>query len=107
MSTTLGVACYVLAMNNSEDPSQKPSPPLEIPAKALSEEALAGLIESFILREGTDYGAIEISHETKVAKIQKQLAIGKIKIAFDPNTDSVTLLTELDWKKNSKLSNLS
>ena len=77
-------------------------PPIEIPASALSPDALKNLIDSFILREGTDYGAQELQHETKVLKVQKQLETGRIKIAYDPNTESVTILTESEWQTHLK-----
>lgn len=80
----------------SEDANLKP---VEIPREALSKEALHGIIDSFILREGTDYGSQEISHEAKYQQILKQLDKGHIKIVFDPESESVTLLTERDWKK--------
>lgn len=76
-----------------------PTPPLEIPPDAVSEDALAGIIDEFILREGTDYGATELEHSTKVERVRKQLASGKIKIAFEPDTQSVTLLTLQEWNK--------
>ena len=74
-------------------------PPVEVPPEALSEAALTGLIEAFILREGTDYGVTEISHDTKIGQVRKQLDKGDLKIAFDPNTESVNLLTLRDWKR--------
>ncbi len=77
-------------------------PPIEIPASALSQDALKNLIDSFILREGTDYGAQELQHETKVLKVQKLLETGRIKIAYDPNTESVTILTESEWHTHLK-----
>lgn len=75
-------------------------PPINIPTDSVSKEALNNLIESFILREGTDYGVIEIEHEKKVLKIMKQLEAGRIKIVFDPNSESVTLMTDQDWSRN-------
>lgn len=80
-------------------------PPVEIPASALSPEALNGLIESFIMREGTDYGLSEVSHETKVAQVRKQIEKGDVKIIFDLHTDTATLLTDRDWKKASAFFN--
>jgi uncharacterized protein YheU (UPF0270 family) len=66
--------------------------PVEIPWGAISPDALQGLIESFVLREGTDYGAREFSHEQKVAQVRAQLQSGEARILFDPATASVTLL---------------
>lgn len=76
-----------------------PQPPIEVPAEQISSDALQGIIESFILREGTDYGREEVSHESKITQIRKQLSRGDIKIVFDPNTESVTLMTKRDWDK--------
>ena len=47
--------------------------PVEVPADALSPEALRGVIEHFVLREGTDYGEREYSLEQKVADVLRQL----------------------------------
>ncbi len=74
-------------------------PPIEIPISALSPEAQEGVIDGFIWREGTDYGAQEISHETKVAQIRAQIADGRVKLVFDAGLDSVTLMTEREWRK--------
>ncbi len=72
--------------------------PVEIPLTALSTDALEGMIDSFIMREGTDYGTNEVPHDSKVKQIRKQLDKGDVKIVFDPNTDSATLMTNRDWK---------
>lgn len=74
-----------------------PQAPVEIPPGALSAAALAGVIDAFVLREGTDYGETESSHETKVGQIRRQLESGQAKIVYDPNTESVTLLTTREW----------
>jgi uncharacterized protein len=72
-------------------------PPIEVPAQAVSPEALSAIIDDFILREGTDYGAQEIAHESKVRRVRQQLEKGDVKITFDPKTETVTLLTKNDW----------
>lgn len=83
-------------MNND---SNTPQPAIEVPLEALSEEALRGVIESFILREGTDYGREEAHFETKYQQILKQLRNGTVKIVFDPNTESISILTAQEFKK--------
>lgn len=96
--------CYKQKVNSKNTtPKQETLPPLEIPPSALSETAIEGLISEFILRDGTDYGLIEVSYETKVNSIQKQIENGHIVISFDQNTESVTLLTQQEWKKQQKL----
>ncbi len=66
--------------------------PVEVPWTALSAEALGGVIDSFVLREGTDYGAHELAHEEKVARVMAGLQRGDVRILFDPKTSSVTLV---------------
>jgi uncharacterized protein YheU (UPF0270 family) len=67
------------------------SEPIEVPHTELSAELLQAVIESFVLREGTDYGEREFSLEDKVARVVGQLKRGEAKIIFDPETDSVTI----------------
>jgi uncharacterized protein YheU (UPF0270 family) len=64
---------------------------IEIPFTELSQEALQGLIEEFIMREGTDYGEYEYSLDDKVTQIKQQLSSGKIYLVFDPAVESCTL----------------
>lgn len=64
---------------------------LEIPWTALSADALQGLLEAFVLREGTDYGASEFTLEEKVAHVRTQLQRGEAIIVFDPATESVDI----------------
>lgn len=78
-------------------PKGEPQPPVVIPPEALSATALAGIIDAFVLREGTDYGETEHSHETKIKQVRRQLESGQAKIVYDPNTESVTLLLARDW----------
>lgn len=73
--------------------------PVEVPAEKLSADILQALIESFILREGTDYGAVEISLEKKVEAVRKQIQRQDVKIIFDFETESVTLVTRQEWEK--------
>lgn len=66
-----------------------------IPFQQLSESALQGLIEEFITREGTDYGAVEIALETKVKQVFSQIKRGDVLIVFDEAIEAVTLVTKL------------
>ena len=59
---------------------------MEIPYTALSEEALRGVIEEFITREGTEYGP-EVPLETKVDQVRRQLERGLAGIVFDPESE--------------------
>jgi uncharacterized protein len=46
-----------------------------------------------VLREGTDYGEREHSLEQKVAQVRIQLERGLARILFDPESNTVTLVT--------------
>ncbi|TNF35294.1 MAG: YheU family protein [Gammaproteobacteria bacterium] len=65
---------------------------MRIDPKDLSPDALQGLLESFVLREGTDYGAVELSLGEKVGRLRRQLEIGKVVIVYDEVLESVTIL---------------
>jgi uncharacterized protein YheU (UPF0270 family) len=71
--------------------SERPAP-VEIPLDALSAEALQGVIESFVGREGTDYGERERTLAEKVADVRRQLERGEARIVFDPETESVNIV---------------
>ncbi len=73
--------------------------PIEVPLDQLQEDVLYALIESFILREGTDYGDIEITHAKKIEQIQRQLQKKELRIIFDASTETVTFLTASEWNK--------
>lgn len=61
----------------------------------LQNETLMSLISSFILREGTDYGPIEVDYEIKQKQVHQQILSGKVKILFDPESESINLMTQL------------
>ena len=58
----------------------------------LSPAALRAVVESFVLREGTDDGEREYSLEEKVAQVLRQLERGESRIVFDAHTQSVTIV---------------
>ncbi|NDG93414.1 MAG: YheU family protein [Gammaproteobacteria bacterium] len=64
---------------------------MEIPWRSLSPAALTGLVEAFVLQEGTDYGHSEYSLEEKVASVRTQLSSGKAYISFDPDTETAVI----------------
>ncbi|MDG1772096.1 MAG: YheU family protein [Oceanicoccus sp.] len=67
---------------------------IEIPPGQLSEEVLRAVIEEFITREGTDYGLQDYSLEQKVLQVKRQLDSGRVVIAYDPVSESCTLLAK-------------
>ncbi len=67
--------------------------PVDVPHGALAPEVLRALVESFVLREGTDYGERELSLEDKVGRVMRLLERGEARIVFDPNTESADIMT--------------
>jgi uncharacterized protein len=67
--------------------------PVLIPHAALAADVLRGVIEAFVLREGTDYGEKEFSLEQKVVHVMGQLERGDVQILFDPTSQTVDLVT--------------
>ncbi len=65
--------------------------PVEVPHDLLSPEALRGVAEAFVLREGTDYGAREFTHDEKVDQVLAALERNEALVLFDPDSNSVTL----------------
>jgi len=63
-----------------------------VPYEKLSEEALIGLIDEFILREGTDYGKHEYTLEEKHEHVRKQIFSGKAVVVFDLQEESASLI---------------
>jgi uncharacterized protein YheU (UPF0270 family) len=61
---------------------------MQIPHTALSPEALQNLLEEFVTREGTDYGAHVYSLEDKVRHVRRQIETGKAVILYDPRTST-------------------
>jgi len=64
---------------------------IEIPWTSLSPAALAGLVEAFVLQEGTDYGHSEFSLDEKVASVRAQLSSGNAYISFDPDSETAVI----------------
>ena len=77
--------------HDDTDPRDRP-PPVEVPHDELTPEALHGVIDAFVLREGTDYGEHDVPHATKTAQVMRQLERGEAKILFDPVTASVDIV---------------
>jgi uncharacterized protein len=63
-----------------------------IPHSELTVDLLHAVVESYVLREGTDYGEREISLEDKVSQVIDQIKRGEADIVFDPETETVSII---------------
>jgi uncharacterized protein len=71
---------------------QSAAAPVEVPYTALEQDVLRAVIESFVLREGTDYGERELALDDKVGRVRRLLERGEARIIFDPGTDQVDIV---------------
>ena len=62
-----------------------------IPVNKLSTGALKGVIEEFISRSGTDYGAMEADPETKFRQVKAKLKSGSAVLVFDDETETTNI----------------
>jgi uncharacterized protein YheU (UPF0270 family) len=69
-----------------------------VPHTALAPAVLRAVIESFVLREGTDYGERELTLEDKVARVIALLERGEAKILFHPESATVDIVTAQGWR---------
>jgi uncharacterized protein len=76
----------------SDELPDPPLPSIVVPYTELSPDALNGVIESFVLREGTDYGERDVTFETKVTQVRRQLERREAEIVFDPGTESIDIV---------------
>ena len=65
---------------------------MKIPYTELSQEALLGIIDAFILREGTDYGHEEITIDQKRSRVLSMLQSGEAEIVFYQESDHIDIV---------------
>ena len=65
---------------------------VEVPWEGLSADALEGLVEEFVTRDGTDYGTSERSLASKKAEVRRLLERGEVRIVFDPESGTANLV---------------
>ncbi len=58
----------------------------------LSPEALQGVINEFVSRNGTDYGITEVPLETKIRQVKGQLKSGYAVLVYDSVTKTCNIL---------------
>ena len=65
---------------------------MKIPYTELSQEALLGVMDVFILREGTDYGHEEITIDQKRSRVLSMLQSGEAEIVFYQESDHIDIV---------------
>jgi uncharacterized protein len=77
--------------NQSNDDSADEPRWVEVPRDALSAEALLGVVEEYITREGTEYGEREFTLAEKREQVLRLLERGEVIIVYEPESRSTTL----------------
>ena len=78
-------------MDDAEKLDEDDKQPIEVPHTELDPDLLRAVIESFVLREGTDYGEFAFSLDQKVAHVIRQLERDEAYIVFDAGSSSVDI----------------
>ena len=60
----------------------------------MQNELLDSLLEEIVTRDGTDYGAIELTTEQKVERAKAALKTGQSKLYWDEESESASLITK-------------
>lgn len=76
--------------------------PIAIPYRELSPEALRGVLESFVLREGTEYGEHDVSLDEKVAQVLRQLERGEAQVIFHAALESIDIVVSKPISRRSR-----
>lgn len=72
-----------------------------IPWQNLSADALSGIIEEFIMREGTDYGLEEVPLERKKQDLLNQLKAGHVVIVYSELHETVNMMRADEFNTNT------
>jgi uncharacterized protein len=65
---------------------------MKIPINHIEPETLTAIIESFILKEGTDYGSTEASLEEKIEQVKLQLINGTAILVYSELYETVNIV---------------
>lgn len=78
-----------------------------IPLSSLSEEILTNIIKEYVLKEGTDYGEIEVTLEEQILAVKRQLISGEAVIAYSELHETVNILpaAQFQQQQHHKLNN--
>ncbi|MDG1122751.1 MAG: YheU family protein [Glaciecola sp.] len=70
-----------------------------IPIQELTMDVLHNVAESYVLREGTDYGAEEVELETKVQQVIAKLRSGEAVLVYSELYESVNIVDAQDYQE--------
>ncbi|MEZ5501920.1 MAG: YheU family protein [Halioglobus sp.] len=65
-----------------------------VPPARLDPAVLHALLEDYASRDGTDYGARELTLDEKVQRLQRQLDAGELHILYDADSEQWDLVNQ-------------
>ncbi len=65
---------------------------IEVPTSQLAQQTLRALLEEFASRDGTDYGAKELTLDEKVGRLREQLDASRIMLMYDSDSEQWDLV---------------
>ncbi len=71
-----------------------------VPWDRLAAATLTSVIEEFVTREGTEYGATDVPLDTKVREVRRQLEKGDVVVVFDAKSETVSLVPKRDLPRD-------
>jgi hypothetical protein len=72
-----------------------------IPYDQISNDALLSIIKDYILREGTDYGAVDLSMESKTNRLLGQIKNREVFILFNSLDETCNIVTKRDLQNQN------
>lgn len=80
---------------------------MDIPWESLDKDTLTRLLTEIVTRDGTDYGAREITTDAKVAAALKSLMSGKAQLFWDDESETASLIpTEQVKQEENRINDL-
>ena len=75
---------------------------MRIPVNELEKETLYAIAESFVLREGTDYGEYEASLQDKTEQVIQQLKSGEAILIFSELHETVDIISKQAFERQQQ-----
>ncbi|CUX96736.1 YheU family protein [Candidatus Doolittlea endobia] len=69
-----------------------------IPWQQIDSITLYNVIESFVLREGTDYGIQEKKLQQKVADVLRQVQVGEAVLVWSESHESINIILRSQYR---------
>lgn len=69
-----------------------------VPWQSIAEDTLLGLLEEFVTRDGTDYGATESTLDSRVAQAKRALQKQEVLIVVDLNLETTQLIDAREYQ---------